>query len=199
VAAGSAAGPSTADRRWATKSGSESQPDGPAAGSSPTATELFTIGHSNVAADKLIGLLRQHQIEVLVDVRSVPYSRHNPQFNHKRIAGAVAAAGIDYTYAGEQLGGRPADPACYEDGKVQYDRVAAQSGFQEALERLIALAGRQRIAIMCAEEDPRHCHRHHLIAQSLLRRGVVVRHIRGDGRLEEAQMDAPMPRQPPLL
>jgi uncharacterized protein (DUF488 family) len=161
--------------------------------------ELYTIGHSNAPAETLLGLLRQHGIEVLVDVRSVPYSRHNPQFNRETLARTIASAGIVYAYAGQQLGGRPDDPACYAGGQVQYPLVMAQPWYQEAVDRLVAFAGRQRTALMCAEEDPQHCHRHHLVAQSLLPRGVTVWHIRGDGRLEQAQVDVPEPRQLPLL
>jgi uncharacterized protein (DUF488 family) len=161
--------------------------------------ELYTIGHSNVAAETLVSLLHRHRIEVLVDVRSVPYSRHNPQFNRESLARTMEAAGIAYVYMGRHLGGRPDDPACYEGGQGEHHLIEVQPWYREAIDRLVALAGRKSTAVLCAEENPLHCHRHHLIAQTLLRRGVTVWHIRGDGRVEPAEVNPPKPRQLPLL
>jgi len=123
---------------------------------------------------------------VLVDVRSSPYSRHNPQFNRETFQRALELVGIEYVYAGQHLGGRPNDPSCYEDGRVQYGLIADKPWYQAGIDRLLDIAQERSCAIMCAEEDPLHCHRHHLVAQTLLERGVVVWHIRGDGRVERA-------------
>lgn len=148
---------------------------------------LYTIGHSNQSVDRLIDLLRTHSIAVLIDVRSAPYSRFSPQFNHEALQRTIVAAGIRYVYAGDHLGGRPAESACYdESGQIDYQRVARQDFYQAGIARLIEYAAEDRTAIMCSEEDPNHCHRHKLIAQTLLERGIAVLHIRGDGRLEAA-------------
>jgi uncharacterized protein (DUF488 family) len=160
---------------------------------------IFTIGHSNVPAERLVELLQQHEIATVLDVRSTPYSRYNPQYNRETIQRTLEKAGIAYAYAGDYLGGRPDDPACYENGEVSYRLVAARPWFRRALARLIELAGEERTAIMCAEENPNRCHRHHLVTRALLREGETVWHIRGDGRLEEANPELPQAEQLPLL
>ena len=162
---------------------------------------IYTIGHSNVTADTIIDLLNEHGIGMLVDVRSSPYSRYSPQFNREQLARALDKAGIEYAFAGAHLGGRPKDPTCYKDGTlpegkadflslVDYGEVAKRRWFQDAITRLLELAGEHRTAIMCSEEDPDHCHRHYLIAQTLLEMDVTVLHIRGDGSLEAAKPEA---------
>ena len=161
--------------------------------------DILTIGHSNVAAERIIELLKQHGIEVLVDVRSVPYSRYNPQFNRETFQRTLEAAGIKYAYAGQYLGGRPDDPTCYEGEQVQYRRIMARSWYQNGIDQLLDLANGQRAVIMCSEEDPLHCHRHNLITQTLLERGVTVWHIRGDGRLEQAHPNPSEAKQLPLF
>ncbi|ACZ39261.1 DUF488 family protein [Sphaerobacter thermophilus] len=149
---------------------------------------IYTIGHSNQPAADLIALLDQHQIAVLIDVRSAPYSRYSPQFNREALRDTLSRAGIRYVFAGEYLGGRPADPACYDDlGHVDYQRIARQAFYVTGIDRLIDYACAARTAIMCSEEDPNQCHRHKLIAQTLLSRGFTVLHIRGDGRIEPAR------------
>jgi uncharacterized protein (DUF488 family) len=158
---------------------------------------LYTIGHSNSAAEELIDLLRRWSIALVVDVRSAPYSRYTPQFNRETLTQTLRGAGIEYAFAGEYLGGRPKDPACYfkgelPDGKanyltlVNYAAVAEQPWYRKGVTRLLELARERPAAIMCSEEDPAHCHRHHLIAQTLLGEGVQVWHIRGSGDLQEA-------------
>lgn len=148
---------------------------------------IYTIGHSNQSASALVALLRQHRIEVLIDVRSAPYSRYSPHFNREALQETLSDAGIRYRFAGEYLGGRPTDPDCYDElGKVDYQKIAGKAWYQAGIERVIEYASTARTAIMCSEEDPNHCHRHKLIAQTLLGRGVTVLHIRGDGRIEPA-------------
>ena len=162
--------------------------------------DLYTIGHSRHPIDQFIQLLKDHQIEVLVDVRSTPYSRFNPQFNKKSLESALPQRGIRYVYAGQYLGGRPSDPTCYRSGalptkgkdhlhQVDYLKVMGQPWFVEGIQRLLELANEQTTAIMCSEEDPIKCHRHHLISQYLMARHpeVDVQHIRGDGTLCSAR------------
>lgn len=157
--------------------------------------DIFTIGHSNAPAERIVALLHEQQIDVLVDVRSVPASSHAPQFNRRPFARTLAEAGIRYIYMGEWLGGRPRDPACYKDGilprgavnylqVVDYTKVAAQPLYRRAVRDLMHIARQQPTAIMCSEEDPRRCHRLHLIAQTLTAHGVVVYHIRHRGPME---------------
>jgi uncharacterized protein (DUF488 family) len=162
---------------------------------------IFTVGHSNQDVGSLLELLQLHRLATIVDVRSTPYSRFAPQFNRDMLAAALELAGLRYVWAGETLGGRPRDPACYRDGIVQrghvdYQAMARQGSYQRGVNCLLQQAEVGRTAVMCSEEDPRRCHRHHLIATSLQEQGVVVWHIRGDGSLEPstAVVAAPEPR-----
>jgi len=171
---------------------------------------VYTIGHSNVPAQKIVDLLKAYQIDVLVDVRSTPYSRFAPQFNREPFAETLRGSGITYKYAGEYLGGRPKDPTCYKSGEeptknteylklVDYAEVARRPWYQQGIAHLVDIASRQRTAIMCSEEDPHQCHRHHLIAQTLLTMGIIVRHIRGQGTVEEATLEEKTQAEPQPL
>lgn len=149
---------------------------------------LYTIGHSNQPVEHLIDLLRQHGIAVLIDVRSAPYSRFAPQFNRETLKASIDDAGLRYVYAGDYLGGRPEAPTCYDErGQIDYQRVAKHDFYQVGIARLLDYVVTAPTAIMCSEEDPSQCHRHKLVAQTVLERGLPVLHIRGDGRLEPAQ------------
>ena len=145
---------------------------------------IFTIGHSTHAIESFIGLLERHGVGKVADVRSTPYSRFNPQFNRESLARGLVSYGIEYVYLGRELGGRPDDPACYENGRIRYDRVAATPVFQRGLERLVHDAADHGVAILCAEKEPLECHRTLLVAQALEAHGTAVRHIRADGTLE---------------
>ena len=137
---------------------------------------IYTIGHSSHPIERFLGLLRR-RIVALVDVRSRPYSKHAPWFQKRPLERALAGAEIDYLFLGDELGG-------YDLAPEDYARRATEEGFLRGVERLVALARERATAIMCAEEDPRRCHRHLLIAPALRERGIQVVHIRGDGRLE---------------
>jgi uncharacterized protein (DUF488 family) len=147
---------------------------------------VFTIGHSKHPIEKFLGLLREHGVEVLVDARSQPFSRFSPQFSRKALESAVTEVSIRYLFMGDSLGGRPAPRECYDaDGKLDYDRVEAQEFYQRGIERLLDGIARFRVCIMCAEEDPSHCHRRLLVTRTLVRGGVEVRHIRRNGEVED--------------
>ena len=146
--------------------------------------EVFTIGHSNHAAVDFLALLHQHDVHAVADVRSVPYSRFNPQFNRDALRRDLTAAGIAYVYLGRELGGRSDDPACYVEGRICYERVAETQNFKDGLCRLEKGMADHRIALMCAEKDPLHCHRTLLVAQTLDLGGTSVEHIHSDGHLE---------------
>ncbi len=156
--------------------------------------KLFTIGHSNNSIERFVRLLEDNGIMTLVDVRTAPYSRHNPQFNKENLQNTLSQHNIEYAYAGKYLGGRPSDPTCYKSRvlpaegvdylhEVDYPEVMKRPWFERAIKRLLELANEQTTAIMCSEENPAECHRHHLIAQYLITNypEIEVQHIRGDG------------------
>lgn len=151
----------------------------------PPVPVIFTIGHSNHGLEHFLELLEAYEIETLVDVRSRPFSRFNPHFNQQPLRAAVESLGILYLHLGGMLGGKPDDPAMRDgNGDVSFGLIAASEPFRAALEIVVQEAGIGRTVIMCAEDDPRGCHRYHLITPHLVERGLTVLHIRGDGRLE---------------
>ena len=146
---------------------------------------ICTIGHSNGTIERLIGLLHQHSITAVADVRSQPYSRFNSQFNRQVLASSLKGAGLEYVFLGQELGARSDDPACYRNGRVQYSLIAKSGLFQRGIERVLSGAERFSLAILCAEKEPLVCHRGILISRHLHEKGVVVRHILEDGSLED--------------
>ena len=152
---------------------------------SRTRFPVFTIGHSNHGAEVFLELLQKPEIEEVVDVRSSPHSRYNPQFNRRTLQAMLADAGVGYVFMGGELGGRPADPSCYDgEGRVQYDRLAETEAFNAGIRQVIQRAGERRIALTCSEKEPLACHRTLLIARGLTAQGVAVAHILADGNLE---------------
>ena len=147
-------------------------------------TRVLTVGHSNHPLETFVSLLRQHGVTTLADVRSAPYSRFNPHFNRKSLDAALQAHGIAYRFMGHALGGRPEDRACYEKGRVRYDRLARTPLYREGIEQVIERAEVERLALMCAEKEPLDCHRTLLVGRSLAARDVAVAHILADGALE---------------
>jgi hypothetical protein len=159
---------------------------------------IFTLGHGNLPADQYLGLLHQFNLECVVDVRSYPYSRYVPQFNRESLEAFLRRNGIDYRFAGQHLGGRPTDPACYKSKQVpegprpnylelvDYRAVSETEPYQIGIQRLVELALVSKVAITCSEEDPARCHRHHLIAGTLMAHGWEVLHIRRDGSVVTA-------------
>jgi uncharacterized protein (DUF488 family) len=148
--------------------------------SSPLA--IWTIGHSNHDLDRFAHLLAGERIEFLVDVRSYPYSRFAPHFNRDEIETTMNAQGVRYLFLGEDLGGRPPREEHYDaDGHALYGPMSEEGSFVRTVERLVAGAHRYRIALMCSEGDPRHCHRRLLVGKVLTDRRIELRHILPDG------------------
>ncbi|MFZ5426498.1 MAG: DUF488 family protein [Thermodesulfobacteriota bacterium] len=146
---------------------------------------IFTIGHSNHAAEHFLHLLRFHGITAVADVRSKPYTRYARHFCREPLERLLKQSGIAYVFLGDLIGGKPDDPALLgPDGKPDYTLIAATQDFAQGIDRLVKGSSTHVIALVCGEEDPSNCHRHHLIAPALKARGVAVRHVRGDGRME---------------
>jgi uncharacterized protein (DUF488 family) len=141
----------------------------------------WTIGHSTRPIDEFIRLLKVNHIDRLVDVRTIPRSRHNPQFNADRLAESLASVGINYQHAAK-LGGlrKPKKDSVNQGWRNESFRGYADymqtDEFRSALEDLMAYSKDKNTAIMCAEAVPWRCHRS-LIADALVTRGCEVRHI----------------------
>lgn len=152
-------------------------------------SSVYTIGHSDHTTEAFVDLLRGNRITLVVDVRSQPYSRWAHQFNREILARDLQDAGIAYRFMGDALGGRPADPTLYngEQERPDYQRVQQTVAYQHGIDQLLKLAGSETLAVMCSEGDHRRCHRHFLITQTLLERGVQVLHIQPDGTTVEGE------------
>jgi uncharacterized protein (DUF488 family) len=148
---------------------------------------VFTIGHSIQTVERFIGLLKQHGITAVADVRSRPYSRMNPQFNREDLKKKLREALIKYVFLGRELGARSEDQSCYCNGQVQYDLLARTDLFKEGIERVKEGHLEFRIALMCAEKEPLECHRTILVARELANAGIPVVHILYDGQTEKHQ------------
>ena len=145
---------------------------------------IFTIGHSTHSKEAFLKLLQTHSVTAVADVRSAPCSRSNPQFNKRALEQSLKSHGIKYVFLGRELGARSDDPSCYENGRVQYARLALTVLFNAGLQRVIQGACEYRVALMCAEKEPLNCHRTLLVARLLAERGLEVDHILADGSLE---------------
>ncbi|MBS1953220.1 MAG: DUF488 domain-containing protein [Cyanobacteria bacterium SZAS-4] len=148
-------------------------------------SRLYSVGHSNVPMDKFISLLNQHSIQVVVDVRSYPFSKYATHFNYDAIQPALKDASIKYLYLGKELGGMPKNPDFFDrDGKLVYARVADSPAFKEAIARLVRGAKTHTIALMCGEENPAGCHRRHLLGPALREQELELLHIRAGGQVQ---------------
>jgi uncharacterized protein (DUF488 family) len=146
---------------------------------------IFTIGHSNLDLETFIKLLKANDIEVLVDVRSRPYSYFASQFNKIRIQKAIKPNKMKYLFLGKELGGMPEGSEFYDsEGHALYSKIAESPLFAEGIERLIKGIKQYRVAIMCSEENPINCHRRLLVGKVLADHGVNILHIRGDSRIQ---------------
>lgn len=145
---------------------------------------IFTIGHSNHPSDKFVGLLEDHEISAIVDVRSSPYSQFCPHFNQEPLRNLLNDKNIHYVFMGKELGARRTERDCYTEGKVKYNKIAEQPLFHTGIERMKEGAKKMKIAMMCSEKDPLTCHRTILIARVIKGEFSPINHILEDGSLE---------------
>ncbi|MDH5511955.1 MAG: DUF488 domain-containing protein [Gammaproteobacteria bacterium] len=164
---------------------------------------LYTIGHGNRKIEELFALLKEAGVDTLVDVRAQPRSRHNPQFNDDSLRLGCEHAGITYHWAGRQLGGmrapRPDSPhtALDEDRRGFADHMDTDA-FQKGASQLRNLAARGVCAVLCAEHDPKHCHRS-LIADYLTLQGERVVHLIAPGERHEHALSSEVRRESAAL
>jgi uncharacterized protein (DUF488 family) len=122
---------------------------------------IFTIGHSNIPLATFLKKLKEHQVEVLVDVRTIPLSRFCPHFNEKPLRATLATETIKYLFRGANLGGR-----------------AVNVGYEEAINELTELAKQgKKVCLMCSEKKFENCHRYLTLTPSFEERGLLVVHI----------------------
>jgi uncharacterized protein (DUF488 family) len=142
---------------------------------------MMTVGHSNRPIEEFLEILAAHGVELLVDVRTVPRSRHNPQFNRENLPETLARAGIDYIHLAG-LGGlrrarKDSENTAWRNLSFRgYADYMQTPEFESSLQELLARAADRRTAVMCAESIPWRCHRS-LIADALTARGIPVSHL----------------------
>ncbi len=150
---------------------------------------IYTIGHSTRSQEALMELLKNYGVQAVIDIRAIPYSRHNPQFNREEMQRAYRTSGIRYQHV-ESLGGTRPPKEVMERARSCSERsrgfaeYMATAIFQEGIEQVLAMAKREQLALMCAESDPAHCHRF-WVSDALVARGVEVRHIIGNGETRD--------------
>lgn len=145
---------------------------------------ICTIGHSNHAFPRFMDLLKMHHIEVVVDVRSMPWSKLYPHFRREALAATLPNHGKEYIFMGNALGGRSNDPSCLVRGRVSYAALAVSGPFQRGIFRVINAAQNRHLALMCSEQEPTDCHRTILVGRHLVQRGCEVNHILKSGDVE---------------
>lgn len=146
---------------------------------------LYTLGHSILDIEHFTALVKDHGVELVVDVRSTPQSSRMPHFSMPAFEILLHAERLDYLFLGEELGGRPDDADAYlPNGLVDYRARRKSYALQSGLDRLVQELKHRTVAMMCAEEDPLECHRFLMVCPELIQRGVVPAHIRKGSRIE---------------
>jgi uncharacterized protein (DUF488 family) len=148
--------------------------------------QCFTIGYGDYPIDRFITFLQKISIDVIIDVRSSPYSRFNPQYNRENLENSLNRSDIGYRYMGDKIGGRYSHPSLlFPDGTVNYRKVRDTEKFQEGINQVLSIiSSGKKTALMCAEKEPERCHRFALISPVLQSKGISVIHIRPDMRLQ---------------
>ena len=157
-----------------------------------TTIPIYTIGYGNRSIEEFVGLLQEYEVKFLVDVRSQPYSRYNPSFSKDALERRLKQAGVRYIFMGDTLGGRPRDDTSYfEDGRVDYEKVAEKEFYQKGISYLQTAWNKQlRIVLMCSEAKPQACHRSKLIGKTLRKQDIEVAHIDEMGAIKtQEQVD----------
>jgi uncharacterized protein (DUF488 family) len=150
----------------------------------PIDVTIYTIGHSNHSIEHFIEILKKNEICLLVDVRSIPYSKYTSQFNKKNLSHELQSNGFEYIWMGDLLGGLEANGM-----KVCLDADRDRK-YSKGIDMLIQKAIEKNTTIMCSEEDPHNCHRHKIIVKKYFSRlpeeqyNLVIKHIRGKGDVE---------------
>jgi uncharacterized protein (DUF488 family) len=146
--------------------------------------KIYTIGHSNHEIETFINLLKTAKIDMIVDVRSAPFSKMYPHFNRDNLESVLKDNKVGYLFLGDLIGGRSRNRSDYENGQVVYSRLASKDDYQATIKRVLDGSAKFQIALMCSEKEPLDCHRTLLVSQSLSDQGVEVDHIHADGKIE---------------
>lgn len=139
-----------------------------------------------------IGLLNQHGIDYVLDVRSTPYSKYAEQYNKENISRELKFVNIKYSFMGKYFGARPQNKELYhDDGFLDFERVRESQDFKKGFENVVwGLNQGHKIALMCTEKEPIDCHRAILVARAFEMQRIYAKHILSDGNiLTQQQLD----------
>lgn len=153
---------------------------------------LYSIGHSNITIEEFLSRLKNHDIKIVVDVRSSPFSRYCPWFSNRILSKHLESVGINYLYLGAKLGGRPTDTDCYDQkGVLSYEQMLGNKTFHEGIDELLGVKKHYNpgnVVFMCSEANPSVCHRGLLISRKLSTLGVDVLHITKSGTISHSDL-----------
>jgi uncharacterized protein (DUF488 family) len=144
---------------------------------------VYTAGHGDLDWETFCSLLKPFEVEILIDVRWTPYTHNAPDFDRERIENLARSEGMEYVWLGSKLG------ALTDDGRVDYVQRERENRYRAGIQELLGLAHDRTVCLLGGTADPERSHRHHLIAQTLLRQHVEVRHILHSGSSLPAQAD----------
>jgi len=143
--------------------------------SNKSTSTCFTIGHSTHSIEKFVELLQPYSIQAVVDIRSIPYSRHNPQYNRESLKKSLEKEGLSYIYMGNFLGAK------YD---LDLHNAREHNIFKKGIDRILrGLKKGFKLALMCAEKNPLKCHRFVLVSYALSEKGILVKHILSNGEV----------------
>jgi len=147
---------------------------------------IYTVGHSTHPPNYFLSLLREYNIDCVVDVRSLAASSYNPQYNEEPLSNFLKNNGIIYMHLPEEFGARHSDPDLLDEkGKVDFVKVRKSRRFKNGVDRLLSGIDKgYKIALMCSESDPFDCHRFSMITVALQQAGFEVLHIMKDKTLK---------------
>lgn len=162
----------------------------PSSATSADSPVVLTIGHSNRPFSEILALLKTYGVQILLDIRSRDYSNLVPDFSRQRMKMRLIADGIVYIFMGDLLGEEPKG-GHFRTRLETLDLIKVETSepFDKGLSWILEESRHSRICLFCGEADPFVCHRHHLVGQCLVSRGLRVRHILHTGQLEDLQPD----------
>lgn len=146
---------------------------------------LFTIGYAGHKVHRFTEMLVSNDITILIDVRSNPHSKYNPDYNSKALENHLFNSKIAYVHLGRELGAQRVERECYINGKVDYSLVEELPPFRMGIRKVLKSLENHNVVLMCAEKDPVNCHRTILICHNLRNAGISIKHILHSGKIEE--------------
>lgn len=142
---------------------------------------IYAIGYGNRNINIFLSLIKEYGIDLVLDVRSNPVSRFNPEYRRDILSNTLARERVQYRYMGAELGGKPKSKEYYKNGKLDYGFIKESSLYKDGIAHVKQLAENNTVCLMCCELRPDICHRKTLIGASLLEENINVLHINERG------------------